>query len=189
MAFTEPSDGWSKLHFSVQLSLSASLTPQQCQRRGGNTGEERAAAVMLRTPPLKHSRGHSGLCQLSASAWTIPAADEGLAWDPWPSSVAFCGTWFVNVFLVLLKIKVFDWLDLSVKRCFWAGKNPPILFVSIQQMLWYLKGLFALSEGFHSLLLQGDDFKLWLEIQNNVEAATMFPSVCILTESSILTSH
>lgn len=162
MAFPEPSVGWSKLHSSVQLSLSASLTPQQCQRRGGYTGEEPAAAVMLRTPSLKHFWGCSGLCQLSSSAWTTPAADKGFAWDPWPSSVAFCGTCFVNVFLVLLKIKVFDWLDLSVKRYFWAGKKPPVLFVSIQEMLWYLKGLFTLSEGFHSLLLQGDAFRLWL---------------------------
>lgn len=42
-------------HFLVQLSLLASLIPQQSQRRG-NTEEETAAAARLGTPSLKHSR-------------------------------------------------------------------------------------------------------------------------------------
>lgn len=160
MAFTEPSDGRSKQHFSVQMSLLASLTPQQCQMRGGNTGEETAAAAMLRTPHLKHSRlfwfmSALFLC-LNHPSWQV------VCLRPLTISAAFCGTCFVNVLLVLLKIQVFDWVYLSTKRYFWAGKKHQTPFISIEQMLLYLKGLFALSEGFHSLLLQGGAYRLWL---------------------------
>lgn len=153
-------------HHLGQPALSASLTPRQRQRREGNAEEETAPAVRQGTPDLKHPWGHSSLRYLFSSAWTTPAAHMfktldhlgGAFWD----SVCQCLSCTVKKRSIRFSL-------LTCEEVFKFGKNKQtktnkqvLLFISIQQMLLYLKTIFGLYERFRSFLLQWGAFRLWL---------------------------